>query len=142
MSGEEPGPEAAGAGWFAASLDQILDQVRANDLGADFADDLAEVRDMALMVGDWAMHRAACGGYFFTVTIHMQSQDQLDSHVFAVPHDPDAARFMAKLTQQLGLLAGRCVQDQGVMRALPSDRPTNRRSRWGWSAWSPAGGAP
>jgi hypothetical protein len=40
------------------------------------------------------------------------------SHTFALPHDPDAAEFIAKLTRQLALLAGRETQDDEVSRAL------------------------
>jgi hypothetical protein len=118
VSGEESRPETSGVGWFAASLDQILDLARVSDLDAGLADDLAGARDLALMIDDWAKHRAGCGDYFFTVTIHMRSEDKVGHQTFSVPHDPDAAEFIAKLTTQLGLLAGRRARDEGIVRAL------------------------
>jgi hypothetical protein len=114
----EPWPAAVGVGWFAASLDQILDLARASDLDAGLAGDLAETRDLALMMEDWAKHKAAGGAYFFTVSLDMRCEDQVSGQNFTVPHDPEAAEFLAKLTRQLGLLAGRRAQDHEVIRAL------------------------
>jgi hypothetical protein len=108
----------AGVEWFAASLDRILDLAGASDVDAGLADDLTKARDLALMIGDWAKHTAASGGYFFTVSIHMRSDDRDDDHTFTVPHDPDAAEFMAGLTRQLAQLAGQRAQDGEVAHAL------------------------
>ena len=118
MSGEGFRPETAGVEWFAASLDEILGAARASDLDAGLAGDLTAARDLALMMGDWAKHKAAGGAYFFTVTISMQSEDRADRRTFTVPHEPDAAEFLARLTRQLGLLAGQRAQDREIMRAL------------------------
>ncbi|HEY2578204.1 MAG TPA: hypothetical protein VGI74_18020 [Streptosporangiaceae bacterium] len=120
MSGGEPWPGKGrvGVDWFAASLDQILVLARASDLDADLADDLIEARDLALMMGDWAKHRAACGDYFFTISLSARSEDQVSRRTFTVPHDPEAAEFIAKLTLQLGALAGQRAQDHEVRRAL------------------------
>jgi hypothetical protein len=123
MSGADPRPGPVGVDWFAASLDQILDLARISDPGADLADGLTKARDLALMIEDWSKHRAGGGDCFFTVTLHARKEvpgeeDQVSSHTFTVPHDQDAAEFIARLTRQLALLAGRGAQDADVARAL------------------------
>jgi hypothetical protein len=123
VNGEGPRPGTAGVGWFADSLDQILDLARASDLDAHLAGDLTEARDLALMIEDWSKHRAGCGDYFFTVTLHVRKEvpgreDQVSSHTFTLPHAPDAAEFIARLTRQLNVLAGREARDDEIVRAL------------------------
>jgi hypothetical protein len=123
MSAEGSGPRTVGVDWFAGLLDQLLALARLSDLDAHFVDDLTETRDLALMIEDWSKHRAGSGDYFFTVTLHTRKEvpgreDQVGSHTFTLPHDPDAAEFIAKLTRQLALLAGRETQDDEVSRAL------------------------
>jgi hypothetical protein len=123
VSGEGPRPETVGVDWFAASLDQILDLARASDLDAHLAGDLTEARDLALMIEDWSKHRAGRGDYFFTVAIQTRKEvpgqeDQLSSRTFTLPHDPDAAEFIARLTRQLALLAGREARGDDIARAL------------------------
>ncbi|HEY1915449.1 MAG TPA: hypothetical protein VGH27_07730 [Streptosporangiaceae bacterium] len=118
-----PEPKTIGVNWFAASLDQILDLARASDLDAHLAGDLAEARDLALMIEDWSRHRAGCGDYFFTVSLQIRKEvpgqeDQVSSLTFSLPHDPDAAEFIGRLTRQIGLLAGLQAQDLEVMGAL------------------------
>jgi hypothetical protein len=118
MSEEYRKPGVVGVDWFAGSLDQILNLARASDLDADLADDLIEARDRALMIEDWAKHRAACGDYFFTVNLRMRSEDQASRYTFTVPHEPDAAEFLGKLLRQLGLLAGQRARDPEIRHAL------------------------
>jgi hypothetical protein len=123
VNGDDPRPGTVGVDWFAASLDRILGLARASDLDARLADDLTETRDLALMIEAWSKHRAGCGDYFFTVTLHLREEvpgreDQVSSRAFTLPHDPDAAEFLAKLTRQLALLAGREALDDEVTRAL------------------------
>lgn len=123
VSGDAPRPATVGIDWFAASLDQILALARASDLDAHLADDLTEARDLALMIEDWSKHRAGVGDNFFTVTLNLRKEvpgeeDQASSHTFTLPHDPDAAEFLAKLTRQIAFLAGREAQDAEIARAL------------------------
>jgi hypothetical protein len=123
VSGDGPGPQTAGVEWFAASLDQILGLARASDVDAELAGDLTEARDLALMIGDWSKHRAGCGDYFFTVTLHVRKEvpgrdDEVTSHAFSLPHNSDAAEFLGRLTRQLAFLAGRGATDDQVARTL------------------------
>jgi hypothetical protein len=118
VSGEEPWSGAAGVGWFAAQLDRILGLAHASALDKGLANDLISARDLALIIEDWAKHRAGCGDYFFTVTIHMRSDDQDASHTFTVPHAPEAADFLGKLTRQLALLAGQRAHDPKLIHTL------------------------
>jgi hypothetical protein len=113
-----PGRGRVGADWFAVSLDQVLGLARASDLDADLADDLIEARDLALMIGDWAKHRASCGDYFFTIGLSTRCEDRVNRCTFTVPHDPDAAEFLSKLTDQISTLAGQRAQDHKVISAL------------------------
>jgi hypothetical protein len=118
VSAAEPWSGTAGVDWFAAQLDQILGLAGASELDKGLADDLIAARDQALMIEDWVKHRAGCGDYFFTITIHMRSGDQDSSHTFTVPHATEAADFLGKLALQLAHLAGQRAQDSEIIHAL------------------------
>jgi hypothetical protein len=119
VSEKEPEPAAAGTEWFAAALAEVLARARASELDAGLAGDLAGVRDLALLMGDWAQHQAA-GAAFFTVTLSLRrdGEDRVTERAFTLPHDPDAAEFLGRLARQLALLAGQRARDPVVIGAL------------------------
>jgi hypothetical protein len=106
--------------WFAAALAEVLARARASELDAGLAGDLAAARDLALLMGDWAQHRAACGAFFFTVSLRLRGDgdDRVTGRVFSLPHDPDAAGFTGRLARQLALLAGQRARDPAVISVL------------------------
>jgi hypothetical protein len=119
VSEREPGSAAAGVEWFAAAVGEVLARARASELDAGLAADLAGARDLALLMGDWAQHQAT-GAAFFTVTLSLRrdGEDGVTERAFTVPHDPDAAEFLGRLTRQLAMLAGQRARDPAVISAL------------------------
>jgi hypothetical protein len=118
VNGKEAWSGAVGVDWFAAQLDRLRGLAVASALDGGLADDLIAARDLALVIEGWAKCRAGCGDYCCMVDVQMRSGDQDRSHTFTVPHVPDAADFLGKLTRQIALLAGRRVHEHEIIHTL------------------------
>jgi hypothetical protein len=118
MNGQEPWSRAAGIDWLASQLDRLRGLAVASALDGGLADDLISARDLALVIEDWAKHRAGSGDYSCMVDVQMRSGDQDSSHTFTVPLIPDTADFLGKLARQITLLAGRRVDEHEIIHTL------------------------